>query len=93
MTVQRNRWIGTVALCACAVLGIAASVPFRDMLRPITIGILVALGMVLAGFWSLSWALNRSNKVFFSVFVAGTLFRLAGMAATVVIVLRYTVLA
>jgi hypothetical protein len=32
-------------------------------------------------YWSLSWALNRSNKIFYSIFVAGTLFRLTGFAA------------
>jgi hypothetical protein len=53
-------------------------------------GVLAALALVLPSYWSLSWALDRSDKVFYAVFAGGALFRLAGLAATAFGVYRYT---
>ena len=69
----------------------ALALPFPSR-RSLMAGTLAALALVLPSFWSLSWALNKSDKVFFSVFAAGTLARLAGLALTAFVVYRYTTL-
>lgn len=46
---------------------------------------LVAAALVLPSYWALGWALKRSNRSFYTVFLAGMLFRLAGFGLTALV--------
>jgi hypothetical protein len=48
-------------------------------------GYATALVLVLPTYRALSWSLHKSNRVFYTVFVAGALFRAAGFAAAAVL--------
>ena len=77
--IQKNRGWATVALGLAAgglfLLSRALSLPPDPVLK----GLGLAVVLVFPSFWSLSWALSLSDKIFYSVFVGGVLFRLAGL--------------
>lgn len=54
------------------------------------LGLAVGGGLALTSYLSLSWALRRSDKIFYSVFVGGVLFRMSGLGVTGAVVWFYT---
>jgi hypothetical protein len=71
--------------CSAALLGgtLFLALPFASAAwrRPVWAGLGAALALTLPSYWALALTLRRSNKVFFSAFLGGSLFRLAGLAA------------
>jgi hypothetical protein len=85
---QKNRWIGTVVLCASAAAAMVSLLPFESLRRSLCLGIGIGLALVVPSFWSLSWALPRSDKIFYSVFVGGVFMRLSGLSVTAFVAYR-----
>lgn len=88
----RNRLLGAGALVGVAALAAGAAAAFPAWRAALWTGFGAALALALPSFWSLAWAMTRSDKVFFSVFAGGALFRLAGLAVLAGIVHRRTTL-
>lgn len=74
--------LGAAALAAVGVSGLFASA------GPARWGVGLALALALPSYWTLSWALRRSNSVFFSAFLGGMFGRLVGLAGGIVAVWR-----
>lgn len=87
--IRKNRCWAAVTLVLAAgglfLLSRALSLPPDPALK----GLGLAVLLVFPSFWSLSWALSRSDKIFYSVFVGGVLFRLAGLFLGAVAVFRF----
>jgi len=79
------RWAGTASLLGGAAVLAAPFGASATLRGPVWTGLGVAAALVLPSYWALALTLRRSNKVFFSAFLGGTLFRLAGLAATAAI--------
>ncbi|MGQ0643941.1 MAG: hypothetical protein ACT4O3_00415 [Elusimicrobiota bacterium] len=92
----KTRLAGTAALVAAAASALAASTAVLGVLgqarlkASVAAGLAGALLLVLPSYWTLAWALRRSDKVFFSAFAGGFLFRLAGFAAAAYAAHRFT---
>ncbi len=88
---RRDLWIlrgrasgalGAAALAAIGGMGLLSSAgPARG-------GVGLALALALPSYWTLSWALRRSNSVFFSAFLGGMFGRLVGLAGGIAVVWR-----
>jgi drug/metabolite transporter (DMT)-like permease len=79
--IPRSRSRGTAALLACAGLAAVAAAAAGRQVPSLLAGLGAALALALPSYWSLAWAVKRPDRVFFSVFAGGILFRLTGVAA------------
>lgn len=79
---MNRRWVCTAALCGGTVLLALPFLGAEGWRRPVWTGLAVALGLMLPSYWTLALTFRRSDKAFYSTFVGGALFRLAGLAAT-----------
>jgi hypothetical protein len=61
----------------------------REATRGLFLGCGAALIIVLTSFFTLTWAFDKSTKIFMKAFVAGFLGRLAFMVVTILIVSRF----
>jgi len=85
----KNRALGGLALTVGACLGLgAAAIFFQGFRTSLVLGGSVALVLVLPSYFSLAWALHKTDKMFYSVFAAGILYRLTGLAFTAWMVWR-----
>ena len=60
----------------------------REATTGLLIGCGVALFIVIASFFTLTWAFDKSTKVFMKAFTAGFLGRLAAIVATLIVISR-----
>jgi hypothetical protein len=81
---------GTAALIAASAAGAAAFFPWEPLRDAVWTGGGIALALALPSFWSVAWAMRRSDRVFYSVFVGGVLARFGGLFATAYAAWRQT---
>ena len=77
---RKNSLVGSAALCGAAAMAALFFLPFRGLRPALLAGLGAALALALPSYWSLSWAMDRSDRVFYACFAGGVLFRLAGLA-------------
>ena len=77
---RRNLILGLSALTVSSLALIVVSFLIRSLSSAAVLWVLVWAGVEsLLGFYSLSWGLKKSNKLFFSVFAGGSLLRLVSI--------------
>jgi hypothetical protein len=71
---------GLIAIAFTTALLMVASYRFLRKPDPFILGVVLAVGIQsMAAFWGLLWALPKSNRAFFSIFVSDSLLRLVGL--------------
>jgi hypothetical protein len=77
----RIKGLSAIACVTAFLLWIACLI--NRPLNPIVCGLVLGTGLQsMAAFLGLGWALHRSNRSFFSIFVGDALLRLAGLGIT-----------
>jgi hypothetical protein len=92
MTISRNALQGTGFIAVLSAGFFALARHFYPIAPAATQWIVVWAAMEsLASFYSLSWAFRKSDKIFFSFFVGGSVFRLASLGVIAALLYVYHV--